>query len=227
MAAAGDGAAGYDAIRVRAEHLGLFETSVLHARLSDAEGLTEALRSRILDRRARDAEGVRRSNIGGWHSRTDMLQWGGPAAETLAELTIKVARRLTHFADRDPGSVAWSTRMWANVSPTGALNMSHAHPGGVAWAAVYYVDMGMADGEAGGGSFYIEDPRFPVPQMTFPGMRVVGLDGAPQETQRRFRTRPGDLILFPAWLRHGVDPHQGSRERISIAMNLYVKDGAA
>ena len=136
---------------------------------------------------------------------------------------MKMAKRASHFDGRDAATVEWTVKMWANVSPPGALNMSHAHPG-VLWAAVYYVDMGVApaSGEAGGELFF-EDPRFPVPFMRLPGFRLVGIDGQPQPVERRLPTEAGDLVLFPAWLRHGVRPHLGTGDRISIAMNIDVK----
>lgn len=212
----------FGSIKLSAQQLGLFETPILHGKLSDAEPMTAALEAAI--RRRRDEHpGLDRSNVGGWHSSTDMLQWGGPAAAKLADLSIRTAKRLSHFEARDPATVEWSIRMWANVSPAGALNMSHAHPG-VLWAAVYYVATGGAPGEDIGGELYFEDPRFPVPLMTFPGFRMVGIDGAPQPVERRIAPARGNLVLFPAWLRHGVRPHTGTGERISIAMNIYAKE---
>lgn len=210
--------ADFDSIRVRAEQLGLFETMVLHGHCSEAEPLSAALEAAI---RARQAEGggIERSNVGGWHSKTDMLAWGGPAAAKLADLAVRLAKRMSQFDGRDPASIAWDVKMWANVSPPGALNMSHAHPG-VLWAAVYYV---ATPGE--GGELYLEDPRFPLPQMTLPGFRVLGIDGQPQPVEHRIAPRRGDLVLFPAWIRHGVRPHQGQGDRISIAMNLSVGRG--
>ena len=205
----------FASIRVRAEQHGLFETNILHAHLSDAEPMTAALEAAI--RAHRDTgPGIERSNVGGWHSKTDMLDWGGPAAAKLADLSVKLATRMSSFSASEP---EWSVRMWANVSPPGALNMSHAHPG-VLWAAVYYVAVGEADA---GGELYLEDPRFPVPQMTMPGFRAIGADGAPQDVEHRIAPARGDLILFPAWMRHGVRPYRGTGERISIAMNLSVR----
>lgn len=205
----------FDSIRVRAAQHGLFETCVLHGQLSDAEAMTAALETAI---RAKMAEepGIERSNVGGWHSKTDMLGWGGAAAEKLADLAIRMAKRMSHFSGNEPD---WSVRMWANVSPAGAVNMSHAHPG-VLWAAVYYVSTGGGTG----GEIYFEDPRFPVPQMTFPGFRALGADQVPQDVDHRIAPQRGDLIVFPAWMRHGVRPHTGGEDRISIAMNLYVKE---
>lgn len=208
----------FDQIRVRAGQLGLFETMVLHGKLSDAEPMTQALEAAIRARHAADT-GLERSNVGGWHSRTDMLEWGGPAAAKLSDLSVRLAKRMSHFDGRDPASVQWDVRMWANVSPPGALNVSHAHPG-ILWAAVYYVATPGA-----GGELYLEDPRFPLPQMTLPGFRVLGLDGQPQPVEHRIAPERGDLVLFPAWIRHGVRPHQGEGDRISIAMNISAKFG--
>lgn len=212
-----------DALRVRAAQLGLFETPILHAQLQEPATIDAELRHAILSRAAGDVDGLNRSNIGGWHSDTDMLAWGGPAAGRLADLAIRMARRASHFEGRDPARVEWTVRMWANISPPGALNMSHAHPG-ILWAAVYYLDMGTDPTDADlGGELYFEDPRFPVTMMRLPGFRMIGIDGQPQSNERRLPTRAGDLVLFPSWLRHGVRPHRGSRDRISIAMNIDVK----
>jgi uncharacterized protein (TIGR02466 family) len=206
----------FDSIRVRAEQLGLFETVVLHGQLAGAEAMTAQLEAAIRTRMAADG-GVERSNVGGWHSRTDMLGWGGSAAAKLADTATRVAKRMSWFDGRDAATLDWQVKMWANVSPAGSLNMSHSHPG-VLWAAVYYV---ATPGE--GGELYLEDPRFPLPQMTLPGFRVLGVDGQPQPVEHRIAPKRGDLILFPAWIRHGVRPHRGASDRISIAMNISVR----
>jgi uncharacterized protein (TIGR02466 family) len=201
----------------------MFETPILHAQVQDAAAIDADLRTAILARAAAADAGLNRSNIGGWHSATDMLAWGGPAAARLADLAVRMARRASHFDGRDAAGVEWTVKMWANVSPPGALNMSHAHPG-ILWAAVYYLDMGSPpEGSDAGGELYFEDPRFPVTMMRLPGFRMLGVDGQPQVNERRVTTRAGDLVLFPAWLRHGVRPHQGTRDRISIAMNIDVR----
>lgn len=209
-------------LRVRAAQLGLFETPVLQGEVVDAAPLCAELAAVIARRRAQ-AGTIGRSNVGGWHSATDMLDWGGPAAARIADLAVRMARRMSHFDGREPNDLDWSVKMWANVSPPGALNMSHAHPG-VLWAAVFYVDMGMPPaGEDGGGELYFEDPRFPVPLMRLPGFRIRGLDGQPQPVEHRLPTRAGQIVLFPAWVRHGVRPHKGSGDRMSVAMNIDVR----
>jgi uncharacterized protein (TIGR02466 family) len=150
-----------------------------------------------------------------------MLQWGGSAAEKLADTAIKICKRVSHFKDSHVDNFDWTTKMWANVTPHGGLNQAHAHPGNLR-AAVLYVDLGAgpADPADAGGAFYIEDPRFPMAAMHNTGFRLLGADGQPQQYEMEFNLLPGNLLVFPAWLKHGVRRYLGTRERISIAMNI-------
>lgn len=206
-------------IKVEAQQMGLFETPVVYSKLNNAERLMAELEQVI---RARQAEndGVKRSNIGSWHSDSDMLDWGGAAANQLATTATNVCKRMSHFLGGSADDLNWSVRMWANVTPHGGLNQVHAHPGNL-WAAVLYLDLGAAtEGEEVGGNFYLEDPRFPMCAMRETALRMSGMDGKPQQYEVDFKLARGNLIVFPAWLRHGVRPYTGSRERISIAMNV-------
>lgn len=76
----------FDGIRVRAAQIGLYETPILHGRLADAAALTAALRSAICERHA-GAPSLARSNVGGWHSATHMLDW--VAVVELADTAVK------------------------------------------------------------------------------------------------------------------------------------------
>lgn len=71
-----------------------------------------------------------------------------------------------------------------------------------------------------GGNFFVEDPRFPLTVMRNTGMRLIGTDGNPQDVRTEFKLQRGDIVVFPAWLRHGVRLYKGNRERISIAINI-------
>ena len=163
--------------------------------------------------------GLSRSNHLGWHSDTAMLQWGGAAAAKLSETAVQVAKRMSHFKEASVDDYDWVVSMWANVSPAGALNQLHVHPGNL-WAAVFYVDMGGDPGEDAGGALYLEDPRFPMAAMHHTAFRFLGADGRPQEYQPNLQLGAGQMVVFPAWLRHGVRPFRGGRDRISIAMNI-------
>ncbi|MBL4582719.1 MAG: hypothetical protein JKY29_12970 [Gammaproteobacteria bacterium] len=207
-------------LRVEVQHVGFFETPIAYCRLQEGETLIQELEKSIQKKRAQ-TEGLNRSNIRGWHSDTDMLQWGGEPAIRLAESAINICKRMSHFQEASPDSYDWQLRMWANVTPPGGLNQPHAHPGNL-WAAVLYLDMGDESDSSGdvGGAFYIEDPRFPMAAMHNTAVRMIGADGNPQQYEVEFKLERGNIVVFPAWLRHGVRPYTGNRERISIAMNI-------
>ncbi|MEO1045417.1 MAG: TIGR02466 family protein [Pseudomonadota bacterium] len=208
---------GFDDIRIRAEHAGAFETSIIYSSFKDCDALCTALKASIAERRA-GGENMPRSNVGGWHSDTRMLDWGGEAANFVADKALALAKRITGLDQGDPAALDWKIYMWANVLPAGGLNTAHVHPGEL-WAAVFYVDQGNA-GDDIGGELVLEDPRFPMTHMRMNSLRVLGSDGQPQQGELRLRPNSGDMILFPAWLRHWVRPYHGQRERISLAMNI-------
>ncbi len=35
------------------------------------------------------------------------------------------------------------------------------------------------------------------------------------------------MVMFPAWLRHSVDPNRGGGQRMSVAFNLMLEDYTA
>jgi uncharacterized protein (TIGR02466 family) len=199
----------------------LFETLVVVDELPGATELNKELKETILARRAQN-QGVRISNILGWQSDTQMLDWGGQPAKLLNQRLIAAADCFTVDVAAGPAPRhRWVSSMWANVSPPQASNQLHAHPGAF-WSAVYYVDDGYGGSQdpALGGELVLADPRMPMIMMTMPNLRFRQPGGRPNEPQLSMRPKSGRILIFPAWLNHGVMPYLGTGERISIAVNL-------
>jgi uncharacterized protein (TIGR02466 family) len=195
----------------------LFPTFVIETHLDDAEELNPLLAETVKARR-KVSPGVMRSNYNGWHSDTEMLKWGGEPAQQIAIATLETCSRFTDdvgMRNAQP-RYEFAVEMWANVSPPGASNQNHAHAGAL-WSAVYYVDDG-GDGE--NGALMLLDPRFPTNRMYAPDLVFTDEAGVREETTFKIAPTPGKLVLFPAWLMHGVKPHRGPRDRISIAVNV-------
>lgn len=195
----------------------LFATPVIERPLVDGPALAAALKQTILRKREVDS-GINRSNIGGWHSDTEMLRWSGEAGKTLALAMLETCGAVTEdigMRNNQP-RYEMGIEMWANVSPAGVSNQMHAHPGAV-WSGVFYVDDA---GDAEDGNLILLDPRFPMSRACAPDLRFVGPDGVREENTIKIRPVIGNLVVFPAWLMHGVQPHRGLRDRISIAMNV-------
>ena len=200
----------------------LFDTPVIVDRLEDADVFNANLRELILARREAD-KGIEVSNLGGWHSARDMIEWGGEAARVLLKRIIAAADRFTVDirAERGKPRYRWHPEMWANVSPPGASNQYHAHPGAF-WSAIYYVDDGYAGSgdKALGGELVLMDPRMPAIRMNAPDLRFRRPGLSPDEEEKFMRPESGRIVLFPAWLSHAVRPYRGDGLRISIAVNL-------
>ncbi|MGL4543587.1 MAG: TIGR02466 family protein [Polymorphobacter sp.] len=200
----------------------LFATPMLVSSLPDFAVLNAQLRASIMARRATHP-GLAHSNINGWHSDTDLLDWGGPAARHVANAFGVLAMRQTRdLASPAAPRFSWQPKMWANISEAGAANAAHAHPGAY-WSGVYYVDDGGCGADpALGGELCLIDPRYPLVQQAAPDLGYCGADGKPLRADQLLRPAPGMLVGFPSWLQHSVRPYRGTGTRISIAINLSV-----
>lgn len=201
------------------ERLDLFSTPVLKARMPDAGSVNEALLERI--RARHDAgPGVDRSNLGGWHSTTDMAEWGGDVARQLAEFAIgEASAHMVDIAGGGKRQFHWGVDMWANINGPGHANQLHCHPGAF-WSGVYYPDPAGAGVDDNGGELVLEDPRYPMAYSTMPDLVLRNAAGRAMRSQFAVAPEAGMLVLFPSWLRHSVRPYHGEGERVSVAINL-------
>ena len=191
------------------EHL--FATPIILDRLDPTELPDAALEAAILERR-RAHPGMRRSNLGGWHSDLDLIQWGGDPARRLAARIVALADAETVDRSHEGARPQWQVEGWANVSEAGGSNAPHVHPG-CFWSAVYYLRVDAGEG----GELLLFDPRMPGMAMHAPDLRFRHAGG---EQVARHAPFAGSLIIFPSWLTHSVTPWQGAGLRISVAINL-------
>jgi uncharacterized protein (TIGR02466 family) len=183
----------------------------------DGAELNEELRPRILEHASRSV-GLQKSNAGGWHSGPGQLEFCGDAGRRLVrhmyEMADEATRRTIAEIPSPPSISRWTFRWilhaWANVNGQGDFNRPHTHAGST-WSGTYYVDTGDSGDAEGGTPLHFFDPcqgrANTFLQPVVPGRYSV-------------RPKPGMMILFPSYIPHMVFPHQGARQRISIAFNL-------
>lgn len=199
----------------------LFDTPVIVDQMPGAPELNAEFKRIILERHAAEA-GLSISNVGGWHSDVEMLRWGGEPARRLLDRVIAAVDQFTvDIKSTDKPRYKWFPEMWANVSPSGALNQYHTHPGSF-WSAVYYVDDGYSGSTDNslGGELVLLDPRMPMIRMNTPDLRFRRPGQQPDDQEKWFRPVSGLIVIFPSWLCHAVRPYNGPGTRISIAINL-------
>ncbi len=206
---------------VNVEVQNLFPTPVAVGVLEDAERVNAALRDTILAREKIQAT-TAHSNLGGWQSTWDMLDWGGPATHAVVDTAKQLANKLTADRKGQPVTVEWNANCWANVNRSGHGNEFHTHPGAY-WSGCYYVDDGgIAQDPELGGEFEIQDPRGVAPVMYAPLLTFATPGGFTIGSSELVRPRAGLMILFPSWLNHAVRPYRGQQTRISMAFNFSV-----
>ncbi len=102
------------------------------------------------------------------------------------------------------------TGCWANVNAPGAGHRVHNHPNNYL-SGVYYV---RTHEGADGISFL--DPR-PQTGIVRPPVTELTADNTEQVV---LKVKDGMLLMFPAWLQHGVDPNRSDRLRVSLGFNV-------
>jgi uncharacterized protein (TIGR02466 family) len=196
----------------------VFSTPLSLRTVQNAATLNTGLERAILTRR-QTYGGNRISNIGGWQSLPDLLDWPEPEIKTLAaevDHTVQQMWALPAALERRPREsqkrAAYQAYGWANVNESGHYNMMHMHPGNHL-SAVYYVATGKAalDHEMNG-RLELRDPR--------PAATYCRMPGAVGNESLLIRPQSGLMVVFPAWIEHWVHPFQGEGQRISIAINV-------
>ena len=133
-------------------------------------------------------------------------------ATIFAELERDVAGHVKSFA-RDVqfelgGRKLRLDSLWINVMQKGAVHAAHIHPHSVV-SGTYYVTTPDA-----AGAIRFEDPRLPMLMAAPPKKPNARREN---QTFADVTPKPGMLLLWESWLRHGVQPNKAPR--ISVSFN--------
>jgi uncharacterized protein (TIGR02466 family) len=135
-------------------------------------------------------------------------------ASILADLERAIARQVANFTrelqfDLTRRKLKLDS-LWINVMRQGAVHTPHLHPHSVI-SGTYYVTVPPKSG-----AIRFEDPRLPM-MMAAPPRRKTA-----RPENRSFvdvTPKPGMLLLWESWLRHGVEPNAAQGSRISVSFN--------
>ncbi len=103
--------------------------------------------------------------------------------------------------------------MWANINGYKDYNLIHSH-GNAVVSGVYYLKI-----PKNSGNIFFVNPAIQLIETTWGNC----VDKYTLQTSSSFRVAPveGQLILFPGWLQHGVEPNLNKKEdRVSISFNI-------
>ncbi len=183
----------------------LFPTALHVFRLHDYEALNQQLLALIYQLREVDP-GYTASNILGWHSKVNLfeLQEFQPfksfVDQAIAEVTEPMGYEDVKIAPAN---------CWANINPKYASNKIHDHANCL-FSGVYYVQ---TPENCGNLMFY--DPRV---ARTFYKPAVQKYTAYTADAIAHV-AEAGLLLVFPSWLKHGVEPNLSDGDRVSISFN--------
>jgi len=191
----------------------IFVTPLMSRRLELATpDFLQRVRGFILEME-RGERGIAMSNAGGgWHSKGDFFDRPDADVAALRDAVLAASADMTRHSlpaelQRARIDVAFFGGSWANVSRDGGYNKVHNHPGAV-WSGVVYIDMGDPEPEPRDNAcIEFVDPR----------------PGNIHTNKLQIRPSAGQLLMFPAWLYHYVNPYKGKGTRISVAFNVNVE----
>ena len=152
--------------------------------------------------------GVKKTNVKGWHSQTDMHTKAEykPLVDELMTMCKEIFEE--EWLDREPVL----GNMWANINPKEGMNQQHMHPKSL-FSGGYYIK---SNPQAGRLKIY--DPR-PGAQIIMP-MRKKGNPPKHLWRDANLDPFPGRILMFPAWLWHAVEPNESNDIRISVSFNF-------
>ena len=186
----------------------LFPTRIWQARPTFLRGHLNEWVAAVLRMRAASPKPAGRTNRGGWNSE-DMAVLEQPSFAPLRE----AVRAACVSALREMGVAAlpFDLQSWVNLHDRGGFNFLHVHEGCLL-SGSFYLQV-----PQGSGRFVFRDPR--------PGVVHGYVKGPVPNGYGDIQLTPeaGLLVLFPCWMEHYVEPHDGDEPRIVIAFNAVPK----
>jgi uncharacterized protein (TIGR02466 family) len=187
------------------EVIRLFPSFVWKTRLvSDARA---AVRAAVLDQVSAERGGAADPEAGQvWQSRHGLHRL--PALEPLVRHVRAGVEQVLAFLR--VGTAPFElTGLWVNVAGRGGAVRMHHHPNNFL-SGVYYVQV-----QEGADSINFHDPRSQAAVVRPPVTELTAYN----TDQVVVQVQEGDLLVFPAWLDHSVDPNRSDRLRISASFN--------
>ena len=160
--------------------------------------------------------GVLKSNAGGWQSQSLTV----PNNE-ISKLVDIIHYNLSMVAEcwklKNDKTVVSLENIWININPIAAFNRPHVHPKSL-FSGTYYVK---SEEQVGGGIVFLH-PAINF-QYHIDPEKITDWNDFTSGTWRIF-PKAGDLIIFPSFLNHYVEPNMTQSDRISIAFNAGITE---
>tara|TARA_B100001250_G_C19757392_1_gene770780 strand:+ start:194 stop:802 length:609 start_codon:yes stop_codon:yes gene_type:complete len=189
-----------------------FSTPVWVNQIGNYQETNEVIFQFIKKLQNEDPDGIRKSNISGWHSPNFKLSDNEPKA--LVNLIAPSLQEAIIDMGWDMKSQEVKiSEMWSIINKHQASNASHIH-GNSFLSAAYYV---RAPKDCGNIQFH--DPRA-APVYHHP---IIDKPNNLNSNTVAITPKEGLLVLFPSYINHSVGNNNSNEERIVISFNVTLK----
>ena len=186
-----------------------FSTPVWIKQLNNFENINNELKSYIYQARKDNPEGVKKSNVNGWHSEGFDLK-NQSLKNFITEISNNIGSAIKDMNWDLDSQIVRITNMWAIINKERAFNERHHH-GNSSLSAAYYVKA-----EKNAGDLIFFDPRQANVFHHPTSKEANSLNCQVQSVT----PRSGTLVLFPSYLEHKVAENLSNEERIVVSFNI-------
>ena len=196
--------------RIEIHRSDLWSTPLWRVNLSDNDihptktSLNEDLLQFVIGEVEKNPQVIEKSNRGGWQSRVDL--YNEPALEDLKKQIYNVCKSI--FPSMQG---IYFKQMWAGVNKKGHYNILHQH-GNYMMSGGYYLQV-----PENSGKIQFRDPR-PSAMANWIATKVMR-----KGEWEGYTPKASDLMIWPAFLDHQVEPSQSDQDRIMISFDLNLR----
>lgn len=150
------------------------------------------------------------------------------SAGRIQDLGLLIQKHLVSFLavinDSKPEDIAsyrMSYHSWFHITTRGGYFRAHTHPL-ASWSVVYCASRGDDEPHQphNMGDIVFYDPRANAAMFLDPTNRALRRELS--FNSFKITPRSGDLLIFPSFITHFVEPYQGEQPRVTVAANYWV-----
>jgi uncharacterized protein (TIGR02466 family) len=205
-----------------------FATPFLRS-LTESYKVAEDLRELILKSETdahRHPNSPQQAHSGVFESTFDFLSWPDERVQHFKPVFYSYVagfvKIVNDLSDDELSSLRFDNHCWFHVTRDGGYFQPHKH-GMASWSAIYCVDPGDDDpaDEHCAGHVVFGDPRAGASMYLDPANRHMRRDVSFDAI--RLRPRATEVIIFPSYMTHWIEPYIGERPRITVAANFWFR----
>ncbi len=191
-----------------------FPQPVFSYEIDDFKNINNELTKYIYEEFKKDKEGLKRSNVNGWHSKPFKFEKGNAAYKFAMTVEKYIYDVFKNYGWSYKAEKIKITEMWSIINKKNNFNEPHIHPNNFL-SSVYYVKA-----PKNCGKIIFNNPNA-VSRNRFP------LDLKKTEFSaniQKIEPKEGTLLLFPSYLWHSVEPNESEEDRVILSFNVDIKD---